>query len=541
MSQSSAIALGLDFGTESVRALFVDLDGNEKASAVVAYSHGQITEVLPGTENRLPADFALQHPLDWVESAAQAVQTAVATGQIDAVHVMSIGVDFTSCTMLPTLKNGTPLCVESRWAAEKFAWPKLWKHHGAKSQTDRMNALARQRNEPWLNRYGGTIGLEWFFPKILETLENAPDVYDAAEVWLEAGDWFVWQLVGGDASQLCRSTCQAGYKALWHRRDGFPSAEFFGALHPKLRDVVKTKMPGRMLAPGQAAGRLCSALAGRFGLPAGIPVSAATIDAHAGVPGAGAAEPGTLVMVMGTSSCHMLNATAECAVPGVAGVVEEGILPGYFGYETGQAAVGDAFDWFRRSMGHESFERLTKLAVALAPGADGVLCVDWFNGCRTPLMDASLKGAFTGLALSHGTHHLYRALMEASACGLRWIVDMLRASGVPVERFIATGGLPHHNPLLIQIYADVLGAPIGVHPSKHGPALGAAILGVLAAGKEVGGFATSSEAIAAMAGERPGSPERSLRTVVPNAEAHATYNEVYKRYRALADTLAKLK
>ena len=234
MSQASAIALGLDFGTESVRALFVDLEGNEKASAVVAYPHGQITEFLPGTDNRLPADFALQHPLDWVESAAQAVRMAVASGPIDAGHVISIGVDFTSCTMLPALKDGTPLCVESRWAAEKFAWPKLWKHHGAKSQTDRMNALARQRNEPWLDRYGGTIGLEWFFPKILETLENAPDVYDAAEVWLEAGDWFVWQLVGGDASQLARSTCQAGYKALWHRRDGFPSAEFFGALNPKL-------------------------------------------------------------------------------------------------------------------------------------------------------------------------------------------------------------------------------------------------------------------------------------------------------------------
>jgi L-ribulokinase len=541
MSQTSAIALGLDFGTESVRALFVDLEGNEKASAVITYPHGQIVDSLPGTNERLPADFALQHPLDWVESAAQVVRTGIANGSLDPASVISIGVDFTSCTMLPALRNGTPLCVESRWAAEKFAWPKLWKHHGAKSQTDRINAVARERNEPWLARYGGTIGLEWFFPKILETLENAPAVYEATEVWLEAGDWFVWQLVGGDASQLPRSTCQAGYKGMWHRRDGFPSPDFFHAVHPQLADVVKTKMPGRMVAPGQAAGRLAAAIADRFGLPAGIPVSAATIDAHAGVPGAGAAEPGTLVMVMGTSSCHMLNATVEQTVPGVAGVVEEGILPGYFGYETGQAAVGDAFDWFRRAMGHESFERLTKLAVALAPGADGVLCMDWFNGCRTPLMDGSLKGAFTGLTLSHGTHHLYRALMEASACGLRWIVDMLRESGVPVERFIATGGLPHHNPLLVQIYADVLGSPIGVHPSKHGPALGAAILGVLAAGKEVGGFANSSHAIAAMAGANPNKPDRALRTVTPNAEAHAKYNDVYKRYRTLADALVKLK
>jgi L-ribulokinase len=225
----------------------------------------------------------------------------------------------------------------------------------------------------------------------------------------------------------------------------------------------------------------------------------------------------------------------------VAGVVEEGILPGYFGYETGQAAVGDAFNWFRRAVGHESFDSLSKLAFELPPGADGVLCVDWFNGCRTPLMDGSLKGAFTGLSLGHGTHHLYRALMEASACGLRWIVDILRESGVPVERFVATGGLPHHNPLLVQIYADVLGAPIGVHPSKHGPALGAAILGVLAAGAGAGGFRISAEAINAMAGAKPGAPERELRMVNPNAPAHALYDDVYRRYRELAGALVSLK
>ena len=209
----------------------------------------------------MPADFALQHPLDWINSAAKAVQAGLKSGPIEPANVVSIGVDFTSCTMLPALKDGTPLCVESRWATEKFAWPKLWKHHGAKSQTDRINTLARERKESWLKRYGGIIGLEWFFPKILETLENAPAVYDATEVWLEAGDWLVWRLVGGDASQLVRSSCQAGYKGMWHRRDGYPSPEFFAALHPKMGDVVKTKMPGRSLAPGQSAGGLSVAMA----------------------------------------------------------------------------------------------------------------------------------------------------------------------------------------------------------------------------------------------------------------------------------------
>ncbi len=367
MSQASAIALGLDFGTESVRALFVDLEGNEKASAVVAYPHGQIIDSLPGTNERLPADFALQHPLDWIESAAQAVRTGLTNGSIDPTRVMSIGVDFTSCTMLPALRRRhAPVRREPLGGREIRLAQAL---ETSRSQVaNRSDQCRRPRAERAVaaTATAGRSAWNGSFPKILETLENAPAVYDAAEVWLEAGDWFVWQLVGGDASQLPRSTCQAGYKGMWHRRDGFPSPEFFRALHPQLADVVNAKMPGRMLAPGQSAGRLTAPMAERFGLPAGIPVSAATIDAHAGVPGAGAAEPGTLVMVMGTSSCHMLNATVERSVPGVAGVVEEGILPGYFGYETGQAAVGDAFDWFRRAMGHESFERLTKLAVALA-------------------------------------------------------------------------------------------------------------------------------------------------------------------------------
>jgi L-ribulokinase len=537
MTPFPAVALGLDFGTESVRALFVDREGNEHGSAVVDYAHGQITERLPTTGELLPPDFALQHPIDWIDSAATAVRTALEAGRIDSSRVLSIGIDFTSCTMLPTLADGTPLCVDPRWAAEKFAWPKLWKHHGAKSQTDRFNAVASERKEPWLDRYGGTIGLEWFFPKILETLENAPQVYDATAIWLEAGDWFVWQLVGGDATQVPRSTCQAGYKAFWHSRDGFPSSEFFRAVDPRLGSVVADKMPGRFLAPGQRAGRLTATMAQRFGLPAGVPVSAAVIDAHAGVPGAGAAEAGTLVMVLGTSSCHMLNSAVERPVPGVAGIVEGGILSGFFGYETGQAAVGDAFDWFRRLVNEPNFDRLTCAAQELPPGADGVLCVDWLNGCRTPLMDGSLTGAFSGLTLGHTAGHLYRALMEASAFGLKWIVEMLRYSGVPVERFIATGGLPHHNPLLVQIYADVLGEPIGVHPSKHGPALGAAILGVLAAGPEAGGFANSSGAIAAMAQPRAAAGGRAMRIISPNAAATATYAAVYRKYRGLVDLL----
>jgi L-ribulokinase len=518
--------------------LLVDLAGRELASAVAPYRHGQITRTLPGSGEKLPADFALQDPADWMDAARQAIRTALRQSRLRAPQVISIGVDFTSCTMMPTLNDGTPLCQLKKFARQKYAWPKLWKHHGAKSQTQRINELARQRRERWLARYGGIIGLEWFFPKVLETLGNAPEVYAATEVWLEAGDWLVWQLVGGPAKELPRSTCQAGYKAMWNSHGGYPSAEFFGALHPRMAGVVSEKMPGRLLAPGRCAGQLTERAARTLGLEAGTCVSAAIIDAHAGVAGAGVAEADALVMVMGTSSCHMLNSRVEKLVPGVAGVVEGGILPGYFGYETGQAAVGDSFEWLRTLVGGD-FDTLNRAAAELSPGADGVLCMDWFNGCRTPLMDGALRGALTGLSLGHGPAHLYRAVLEASAFGLRWIVEVLQEGGVPVRRFVATGGLPHHNPLLVQIYADVLGKKILVHPSRQGPALGAAILGVLAAGPGVSGFKSAEAAIRAMAKARPGTQGRQPIIVRPRRSVTKLYEPLYRRYRQLADVLSK--
>ncbi len=545
-SGADRLALGLDFGTESVRALLVDLHGKERASAAVKYKHGPITESLPTTGEALPPDFALQHPGDWLDASCQAVNEALKQAGLTTKEsgggsggnsggnsggVVSIGVDFTSCTMLPARADGMSLCQCDAYAGEKYAWPKLWKHHGAKTQTDRINQLAQERNEPWLKRYGGVIGLEWFFPKILETLEEAPHIYDATDVWLEGGDWYVWQLIGAE-NPVPRSTCIAGYKAMWDANEGYPSPDYFAALHPKMADVVKDKMPGTSIAPGRSAGVLCAALAQRMNLREGIPVSAAIIDAHAGVPGVGVGEPNTLVMVMGTSSCHMLMHDEAVEVPGVAGIVKDGILPGYVGYETGQAAVGDAFDWLRRILNHDSFDTLTKQAMTVPPGCEGVTCVDWFNGCRTPLMDGSLTGAFTGLTLNHHAGHMFRSLSEASAYGVRWIVDVLEEDGVPVNQFVATGGLPHHNPLLMQIYSDVLGKPIVVPATKQGPALGAAILGVLAAGESVSGFTSTNQAVKAMAGNL------SQTTYNPNAADKSAYDQAYQRYRLQADRIA---
>jgi L-ribulokinase len=535
VARTDRVALGLDFGTESVRAVLVDLAGADRGGAVARYPHGQILDRLPTGGEPLPADFALQHPDDWLRSAGQAVPEALDQAEFDPKAVLGVGICFTSCTMLPTLVDGTPLCRLPQFAQQPHAWPKLWKHHGAKTQTDRLNAVARARKEKFLGNYGGIIGLEWFFPKILEVIEKAPAVAAATEIWLEGGDWLVWQLVGGPATALPRSTCQAGYKGLWRAADGFPSRDYLAAVHPDLSDALTRKLPGCMVPPGRAAGELCASAAEKLGLSPGVPVSAAIIDAHSAVPGVGAAEAGTLVMVLGTSSCHMLNADEEKFVPGVSGVVKDGILPGLYGYETGQAAVGDAFDWLRRLLGHEGFKKLDQAAASIPPGADGVRCLEWFNGCRTPLMDGSLSGVFSGLTLRHGPGHLYRAVLEASACGLRWIVDLLRDHGVPVKRLLATGGLPHHNPLIVQIIADVLGQTVEVHPSEHGPARGAAILGVLAAGPDLSGFNSASAAVARLGAP----PELTPLSVRPNSSGQAASQSIYKDYRRLAETFSK--
>ena len=531
---SGRYSVGLDFGTESVRAVMVDVRGGGVAGqAVRAYPHGVIDEELPGGGGKLPGDYALQHPDDWLGGSAAACKEALNSAGIAANQVVGVGVDFTSCTMLPALADGTPLCLLERFKRQPLAWPKLWKHHGAQVEADLINQVARERNEPWLGRYGGIISLEWFFPKVLETLAGAPEAYEAAEVWLEAGDWLVWQLIDGPfprcrAERLVRSTCQAGYKAMWNRQSGYPSADLFAAVNPKMRDVVAAKMPGTLMAPGQCAGTLSEAAAALFGLLPRTPVSAAIIDAHSGVPGAGVASPSTMVLVLGTSACHMMNSRIERLVPGVAGVVEDGILPGYFGYETGQASVGDAFAWLVETFGLSHAE-MTRRAAELPPGSGGVLALDWLNGCRTPLMDGRLSGAIVGLTLATRPEQIYRALLEATAFGLRRIVETLREAGVPVRRFVASGGLPAKSPLLMQIYADVLNERIKLAESDQSVALGAAILGALAAGHAATGHASVSQAIHAIARQREDLVYR------PSLTNRRLYERIYPLYRTLAD------
>jgi len=535
--KASSIALGLDYGTESVRAIFVETrTGRTLAEAVVPYRHGVITERLPDTNVRLGADWALQDSADYVNGMLGAVKGAMKTGRIDGRRVCGIGISFTACTMLPTTADGTPLAWTDPFRRHPNAWCKLWKHHAAQPQADRMNAVARKRGEKWLARYGGTISSEWFFPKALQAIEEDPKVWHAADVYIEAGEWIAWQLTG----RLVRSTCHGGYKQCWHKREGYPSATYLRAVHPELPKLVSRKMHGLRIAPGQPAGGLTAAWAKKLGLPVGIAVSSSIIDAHSGVPGAGVAGPGVMVMVMGTSTCHMLMDTKEKLAKGISGVVEDGILPGFYGYEAGQVAVGDIFAWYVEHaapayIAAEAAKKkqtihqlLTTQAARLKPGQNRLLALDWWNGNRTPFVDANLSGLIVGLTLGTRPADVYRALIEATAFGTMRVIETFDVAGIRTKSLVACGGIAKKNPLLMQIYADVTGRPIDVAASAQASSLGAAVLGAVAAGAEAGGYDSVAQAVRNMVA-------RPVERYRPDAAAHRVYAQMYKDYRRLSN------
>jgi L-ribulokinase len=535
-------AVGIDFGTESGRAVLVSCDdGSEVATKVYPYRNGVIDERLPAPADRvrLEPDWALQDPEDYVRTLQETVPGLLVETGVDPTDVIGIGVDFTSCTMLPTLADGTPLCLVDDLRAEPHAWVKLWKHHAGQPEADRINAVAAARRESWLPRYGGRYSSEWFFSKALQILDEAPDVYARAERLIEAADWIVWQLTGAET----RSACTAGYKALWSKRDGFPADAFFAALDPRFEHVVEEKMSRRISPLGAPAGGLCERAAAWTGLRAGTPVAVANVDAHVSAPAVTVTEPGTMVMIMGTSICHILLGSEPVLVEGMCGVVEDGVVPGLFGFEAGQAAVGDLLAWFvenavppsyhdearRRGLGlHEILE---EKAATLRPGENGLLALDWWNGNRSILVDADLRGLLVGMTLATRPPDIYRALVEATAFGTRVIVDAFESAGVPVSRIVACGGLPERNKLLMQIFADVTGREIAVAASRQAPALGAAMFGAVAAGAGGGydSIGAASERMAHLSGE----------VFVPTSSHVGVYEELYREYRRLHDLFGR--
>lgn len=531
----SKFAIGLDYGTESGRAVVVDVGtGRQVGSAVYRYADGVISEHLPGSSTRLEPDTALQNPTDYVETLKQAVPEALAQAGVRAEDVIGIGVDFTACTILPVRADATPLRALPGWKGNPHAWVKLWKHHAAQPEADRINQVARERQEAWLPLYGGIVSSEWFHSKTLQILNDSPDAFAAADKIVEAGDWIVWQMTG----VMKRNACAAGYKGLWVKGRGYPSNEFLRALDPRLDRLNETKLAGDIVPPGTPVGFLTREAAKWMGLRPGIAVAAPIIDAHAAVPGAGVTEPGRMVLILGTSTCHMILDRAHHPVPGISGVVEDGILPGLFGYEAGQAGVGDMFQWFVEHALPAAYEKraaerglgvyqlLEEEAAQLKPGESGLLALDWWNGCRTPLVDATLGGMLVGASLSTRARDIYRALVEATAFGTRMIIDTFEENGVSVNKMVACGGLAERNKLLLQIYADVTGRELIEAGAAQTSAHGAAMFGACAAGRVAGGYDAIAQAAKVMAPTK----ETSYR---PNPENHAVYQELSAEYRRL--------
>lgn len=532
-------AIGVDFGTESGRAVLVEVaNGKELATAVYRYSHGVIDEALPvdGKPVRLEPDWALQDPEDYLRTFKRTIPAVLRQSGVDPEDVIGIGIDFTACTMLPTLADGTPLCVLPEYRRQPHAWVKLWKHHAAQPEADKINATARQMHEGWLDRYGGKISSEWFFSKTLQILDEAPEIYAAADRLLEAADWVVWQLTGVET----RNSCTAGYKAMWSKREGFPHEAYFAALDPRLTRVIDEKV-GRVIRPiGERAGGLTPQAAKWTGLKPGTAVAIANVDAHVSVPAATVTEPGRMVAIMGTSICHMLLGDTERLVPGICGYVEDGIIPGLFGFEAGQSGVGDIFAWLvdnavppeyhtaAKKRKVDLHQHLEMEAAKLKPGESGLLALDWWNGNRSVLVDVDLTGLLLGATLATKAPEMYRALIEATAFGTRVIVEAFNRNGVPVNELVTCGGLPEKNKLLMQIYADVTGLELKVTASTQTPALGSAMFGAVAAGQAVGGYNAIFDAAPKMA-------RLKKETFKPQPAARKVYDQLYAEYLALHD------
>src|SRR5215472_7558269 len=420
-ADGSPMVVGVDFGTLSARAVVVRAsDGAELGSGVAEYRNGVIERALPGSDQPLPADWALQDPADWRAALGTAVREALLDAVVDPLTVVGIATDFTASTVLPVLRDSTALCEIPELRDRPHAWPKLWKHHAAQDQADRITALAHERGEKWISRYGGRISSEWQFAKALQVLEEDPEIYRRTQRWIEAADWIVWQLCGSET----RNACTAGYKGIY--QDGhYPSAEYLKALHPEFGDFAQTRLAGLPLSPlGSRAGRLTSAAAALTGLPQGIAVAAGNVDAHVTAPAARSIAPGQMLAIMGTSTCHVMNGDTLAAVPGICGVVDGGIIAGLFGYEAGQSAVGDIFAWWigqgvpetylaaARRSGMNLHEYLSSRCESQPVGAHGLVALDWMGGNRSILVDHHLSGVLVGLTLATTPEDIYLALLE---------------------------------------------------------------------------------------------------------------------------------
>ena len=524
--------IGIDFGTLSGRAVLVRVaDGAVMAESALAYPHGVMDEALPdGTP--LPPKFALQHPQDYLDVLYTTLSDVIRQSGVSPEEIGGVGVDFTSCTVIPVKADGTPLCFLPEFKNEKHAYVKLWKHHAAQAQADRILSLAKERGETWPSLYGDRISSEWMFPKILEVLEEAPHVYEAAERFIEAGDWIVWMLTGHEA----RSASVSGFKSFWGETGCRLSVDFLTALHPVLAGIIGTKIPREVYQNGTSTGFVCESAREKTGLAPETAVAPTVLDAHVAFPALGLSKVGQMLLVIGTSGVNIVMADSEVSVPGICGVAPHGIMPGHFGYDSGQCAIGDIFDWFVKNCVPASYTDAAKAegisihaylrekAARLRPGESGLIALDWWNGNRSVINDSSLSGMILGMTLRTKPEEIYRALLEACAYGTRKIIESFEECGVAVTELYACGGIAIKDPLMMQIYADVTGRPIRVAANTQAAAVGAAIFGASAAGL----FPSLYDAASVMGRVREDA-------YTPDSDARAAYDRLYREYEILHD------
>lgn len=533
-------AIGLDYGTLSVRALVLNIaTGEEVGVSIYEYPHAVMETHLP-TGEKLPVGFALQHPTDYIEGLIHTVTEVMHRCHVTPQEIVGIGVDFTGSTLLPVDADGYPLCCTEEFIREPHAYVKLWKHHGGEQEAVWIDRIAKERQEKWLSYYGRKVSSEWMFPKILETLRHAPHVYDKADRFVDAADWIVWQLTGKES----RSACTLGYKGFYHHQYGYPTKEFLAALDSRLENFVEEKIGAPIQSVGETAGFLSEKMADALGLLPGTPVGVGILDAHASVLGSGITSPGEMMIVMGTSSCHLLLAEKEADIPGICGVVKDGILPGYFGCEAGQSCVGDHFAWFVQNCIPERYEieareknqnihqLLADKLNGYQPGASGLLALDWWNGVRSPLMDFDLSGVIMGMNLLTKPEDIYLALIEATAYGTRLILEQFEKADIEVQSVVLGGGIPMKNPMLVQLYADVLKRPIRIAGTTQACATGAAILGVAAAKPEVTGYHNIEEIVGAIGKQKE-------EVYQPQSENAFVYDRLYQEYQMLQEYFGK--
>jgi len=529
-------SLGIDFGTLSGRALLINVDtGEEIATSTFEYPHAVMDEKLPSGK-KLGVDWALEHPQDYFDVLYHTIPDVIKQSGVSADDIIGVGIDFTACTVMPVDSQGTPLCLKDEYKDEPHAYVKLWKHHAAQDKANKLNETAEKMGEDWLQRYGGKISSEWAFPKTWQILDEAPEIYDAADKIVEAADWIVWQLTGNER----RNSCTAGYKAMWHKQNGYPKKEFFAALDKRLENVIEDKFSNDIYPLGHCAGGVTPEMAKKTGLREGTPVAVGNVDAHVCIPAVGIDGPGKMLAIMGTSTCHMLLGDKEQPVRGICGCVEDGILPGFFGYEAGQSCVGDHFAWFVENCVPEDYFReaekqgmsihqyLQSLAIGQKPGESGLLALDWWNGNRSVLVDVDLTGLMLGFTLQTKPEEIYRALVEATAYGTRMIIENFENNGVPVSEFIASGGIAEKSPFMMQIYSDIIKKPIRLSGSAQGPAYGSAIFGAVAAGGKNGGYDSVIDAARKLGKLK----DTKYSPIKENADI---YDKLYAEYKILHD------